>query len=76
VRLIGDVTDPFGRAGKAVAVDGDPVTQEGIGIELIVAPETGLPLAYVHYRDGDVDDPWLYTTRQEGVVKGKDALPG
>lgn len=76
VRLIGDVTDPLGRPGKAVAVDGDPDTQEGIGIELILDPSSGLPLAYVHYRDGDVDDPWLYTTRQEGVVKGTETLPG
>jgi hypothetical protein len=76
VRLIGDVTDPLGRPGKAVAVDGDPDTQEGIGVELIVDPANGRPLAYVHYRDGDVDDPWLYTTRQEGVVKGTGALPG
>jgi len=75
IRLIGDVTDPLGRPGKAVAVDGDPVTNEGIGIELIVAPETGEPLAVVHYRDGNVNDPWLYTTRQAGVVTGADALP-
>ncbi|HEY6886629.1 MAG TPA: CU044_5270 family protein [Solirubrobacter sp.] len=75
MRLIGDVTDPLGRPGKAVAVDGDPVTQEGIGIELILAPDTGLPLATVHYRDGDVNRPWLYTVRQEGVVTGTDTLP-
>jgi hypothetical protein len=75
MRLIGDVKDPLGRPGKAVAVDGDPVTAEGIGIELILAPDTGLPLAAVHYRDGDVNQPWLYTTRQEGVVTGTDTLP-
>jgi len=75
IRLIGDVTDPLGRPGKAVAVDGDPVTNEGIGIELIVAPETGEPLAIVHYRDGDVNDPWLYTTREEGVVDDDRTLP-
>ncbi|WP_028063425.1 hypothetical protein [Solirubrobacter soli] len=76
MRLIGDVTDPLGRPGKAVAVDGDPDIHEGIGIELMVAPETGEPLAVVHYRDGDVNDPWLYTTRQAGVVHGTDTLPG
>jgi hypothetical protein len=59
MRLIGDVKDPLGRPGTAVAV----------GIELILAPDTGQPLAVVHYRDGDVDDPWLYTTRQAAVVK-------
>jgi hypothetical protein len=75
IRLIGDVTDPLGRPGKAVAVDGDPDIHEGIGIELILAPDTGTPLAVVHYRDGDVDDPWLYTTRQAGVVTGTDELP-
>ena len=74
IRLIGDVKDPLGRPGKAVAVDGGP-NQEGIGIELILAPDTGLPLAAVHYRDGDVNDPWLYTTREEGVVTGTDTLP-
>jgi hypothetical protein len=75
IRLIGDVKDPLGRPGKAVAVDGDPQIHEGIGIELILAPDTGLPLAAVHYRDGDVNDPWLVTTRQEGVVTGTDTLP-
>jgi hypothetical protein len=75
IRLIGDVNDPLGRPGKAIAVDGDPVTQEGVGIEVILAPDTGLPLAVVHYRDGDVTRPWLYSTRQEGVVTGTDTLP-
>jgi hypothetical protein len=76
IRLIGDVKDPLGRPGKAVAIDGDPQIHEGMGIELILAPDTGLPLAAVHYRDGDVNKPWLYTTRQEGIVTGTDALPG
>jgi hypothetical protein len=75
IRLVGDVTDPLGRPGTAVAADGDADT-EGIGVELILDRVTGLPLAVVDYRDGDVQDPWLYTTRQEGVVRGTDALPG
>ena len=75
IRLVGDVTDPIGRPGTAVAADGDADT-ENVGVELIVARDTGLPLALVHYRDGDVHQPWLYTTRQEGVVQGTDALPG
>jgi hypothetical protein len=75
IKLVGDVKDPLGRPGQAVAADGDEA-EEGIGAELIVAPDTGLPLALVHYRDGDVNRPWLYTTRQEGVVSGTDALPG
>jgi hypothetical protein len=72
IRLIGDVKDPLGRSGTAVAVDGDPV---GAGIELILAPDTGLPLAAVLYRDGDVNHPTVSTTRQEGVVTGTDTLP-
>jgi len=74
IRLIGDVTDPLGRPGQAVAVNGG-ANREGVGIELIVNPDTGRPLAVVHYRDGDVSNPWLETIRTEGVVKGTDTLP-
>jgi hypothetical protein len=76
MKLVGDVTDPLGRRGKAVAADGDPEIHEGIGVELIVSPDTGRPLALVHYRDGDVNDPWLQTVRTEGVVKDTETLPG
>lgn len=75
MKLVGDVTDPLGRPGKAVAADGDPEIHEGIGVELIVDPETGRPLAMVHYRDGDVNQPWLQTTREEGVVTDTKTLP-
>jgi hypothetical protein len=75
IRLVGDVKDPLGRPGTAVAADGD-ADRESVGIELILDRTTGLPLAVVHYRDGDIAKPWLYTTRQEGVVRGTDALPG
>lgn len=74
MKLVGDVVDPLGRPGKAVAADGD-ADHEGIGVELIVNPDTGRPLAMVHYKDGDVNDPWLEMTRQEGVVRGTNALP-
>jgi hypothetical protein len=74
IRLIGDVTDPLGRPGKAVAVNGD-ANSEHVGVELILAPDTGLPLAVVHYRNNDIEQHWLYTTRQEGVVKGTETLP-
>jgi hypothetical protein len=74
VKLVGDVVDPLGRPGKAVAADGD-ADHEGIGVELIVNPDTGRPLAMVHYKDGDVNTPWLEMTRQEGVVRGTKALP-
>ena len=67
------MTDPIGRPGTGVAADGDADT-ENAGVELIVARDTGLPLALVHDRDGDVHDPW--PTRQDGVVQGTDALPG
>jgi hypothetical protein len=73
IRLIGDVVDPLGRPGKAVAVDGDP-DHEGIGVELIVNPETGSPLAFVHYKDGDVHRPWLELTREVAVVDGDRAV--
>jgi hypothetical protein len=73
IRLIGDVADPLGRPGKAVAVDGDP-DHEGIGVELIVNPETGSPLAFVHYKDGDVNRPWLELTREVAVVDGDRAV--
>lgn len=75
MRLVGDVTDPLGRPGKAVAADGDPQIHEGIGVELIVNPDTGRPLAMVHYRDGDVNKPWLETVRTEGVVNDSQTLP-
>jgi hypothetical protein len=74
IRLIGDVRDPLGRPGQAVAADGD-ANREGIGIELIVNPDTGRPLAVVHYRDGNVHDQWLQTIRTEGVVHSTDELP-
>ncbi len=45
MKLVGDVTDPLGRPGKAVAADGDAQIHEGIGVELIVNPDTGRPLA-------------------------------
>ena len=70
MRLVGDVRDPLGRPGKAVAVDGDQDRHEGIGVELIVAPDTGKPLAFVHYKDGDVNRPWLELSRVEAVVRG------
>jgi hypothetical protein len=70
IRLVGDVVDPIGRPGKAVAVDGDPDRHEGLGIELIVNPDTGKPLAFVHYQGGDVNRPWLEMTRTEAVVRG------
>lgn len=75
MKLVGDVTDPLGRPGKAVAADGDPQIHEGIGVELIVNPDTGRPLAMVHYRDGDVNQPWLQTIRTEGVVQDTSTLP-
>ncbi|MDA0174613.1 hypothetical protein OJ998_36280 [Solirubrobacter taibaiensis] len=75
MRLVGDVIDPLGRPGKAVAANGDPQIHEGIGVELIVNPETGRPLAMVHYRDGDVTKPWLETIRTEGVTKDTQTLP-
>ena len=74
IRLIGDVRDPLGRPGQAVAVDGD-ANREGVGIELIVNPDSGRPLAVIHYRDGDVNDQWLQTIRTEGVVHSTDELP-
>jgi hypothetical protein len=74
IRLVGEVTDPLGRPGTAVGVDGDR-DRENIGIELLLDRTNGLPLAIVHYRDGDIGKPWLYTTRQEGIVHGTDALP-
>ena len=62
--------------GVAVAADGDPEIHENVGVELIVDPDTGRPLAMVHYR-GDVDHPWLQMTRTEGVVKDTTRrLPG
>ena len=70
IRLVGDVVDPIGRPGKAVAVDGDPERHEGIGVELIVNPDTGKPLAFVHYKDGDVNRRWLETDPHEAVVRG------
>ena len=76
MELVGNVTDPLGRPGVAVAADGDPYRHEGVGVELIVNPTTGRPLALVHYRDGDVNKPWLQTIRTEGVVKGTKTLPG
>jgi hypothetical protein len=76
MKLVGNVTDPLGRPGVAVAADGDPQIHEGVGIELIVNPETGRPLAMVHYRDGDVNKPWMQLTRVEGVVKDTETLPG
>jgi hypothetical protein len=75
MKLVGDVTDPLGRPGTAVAADGDPEIHEGIGVELIVDPDTGRPLAMVHYRDGDVNKPWLQTVRTEGVTQNTDTLP-
>jgi hypothetical protein len=75
MKLVGDVVDPLGRPGKAVAADGDPDRHEGIGVELIVDPGTGRPLAFIHYRDGDVDKPWLEMTRTEGVVTDTGRLP-
>lgn len=75
MKLVGDVTDPLGRPGKAVAADGDPQIHEGVGVELIVDPDTGRPLAMVHYRDGDVNRPWLQTIRTEGVVRDTSTLP-
>ena len=75
MKLVGDVTDPLGRPGVAVAADGDPEIHENVGVELIVDPDTGRPLAMVHYR-GDVDHPWLQMTRTEGVVKDTETLPG
>jgi hypothetical protein len=74
MKLVGDVVDPLGRPGKAVAADGD-ADHEGIGVELIVNPDTGRPLAMVHYKDGDVNRPWLEMTREEGVVTGTSQLP-
>jgi hypothetical protein len=74
IRLIGDVRDPLGRPGQAVAADGD-ANREGVGIELIVNPDTGRPLAVVHYRDGDVNRPWLQTIRTEGVVGSTHEVP-
>ncbi len=70
IRLVGDVVDPIGRRGQAVAVDGDPDLHEGMGVELIVDPDTGKPLAFVHYKDGDVKRPWMELTRVEAVVRG------
>ncbi len=70
IRLVGDVVDPIGRPGKAVAVDGDPERHEGLGIELIVNPDTGKPLAFVHYKGGDVNRRYLEMTRTEAVVRG------
>lgn len=75
MELVGDVVDPLGRPGKAVAADGDPYAHEGVGVELVVDPENGRPLAFIHYRDGDVGKPWLQTTREEGVVRGTATLP-
>lgn len=75
MKLVGNVTDPLGRPGVAVAADGDPHVHEGVGVELIVNPETGRPLAMVHYRDGDVSKPWLQMTREEAVVKDSKTLP-
>ncbi|MDA0185429.1 hypothetical protein OJ997_34300 [Solirubrobacter phytolaccae] len=75
MQLVGNVTDPLGRPGVAVAADGDQDSHEGIGVELIVNPETGRPLAFIHYRD-DVSKPWLQTIRTEGVVKDTETLPG
>jgi hypothetical protein len=75
MRLVGNVTDPLGRPGVAVAADGDPYIHEGVGVELIVNPTTGRPLAMVHYRDGDVGKPWLQTVRTEGVVTDTKTLP-
>lgn len=75
MKLVGDVTDPLGRPGKAVAADGDPTIHEGVGVELIVNPDTGRPLAFVHYRNGDVNQPWLQTIRTEGVVQDTKTLP-
>ena len=75
MKLVGDGVDPLGRSGTAVAADGDPAIHEGIGVELIVNPHTGRPLAMVHYKDGDVNNPWLEMTREEGVADGTDALP-
>jgi len=75
MKLVGEVTDPLGRPGVAVAADGDPEIHENVGVELIVDPDTGRPLAMIHYR-GDVDHPWLEMTRTEGVVKDTQTLPG
>ena len=69
IRLVGDVVDPIGRPGKAVAVDGDRERHEGLGIELIVNPDTGKPLAFVHYKGGDVNRRYLEMTRTEAVVR-------
>jgi hypothetical protein len=76
IRLIGDVMDPLGRAGQAIAIDGAPGKDGGAGIELILAPDTGLPLAAVLYQGDDVNHPTVSTTREEGVVTGTDTLPG
>jgi hypothetical protein len=46
MQLVGDVVDPLGRPGMAVAADGD-ADHKGIGVELIVNPDTGRPLAMV-----------------------------
>lgn len=75
MKLVGEVTDPLGRPGVAVAADGDPEIHENVGVELIVDPDTGRPLAMIHYR-GDVDQPWLQMTRTEGVVQDTETLPG
>lgn len=74
MKLVGEVTDPLGRPGVAVAADGDPNRHEGVGVELIVNPATGRPLALVHYR-GDVGKPWQQTIREEGVVRDTRTLP-
>ena len=74
MKLVGHVTDPLGRPGVAVAADGDPDIHEGVGVELIVNPETGRPLAMIHYRR-EVSTPWLETLRTEGVVRSTDELP-
>ncbi|MBE2314570.1 hypothetical protein DVA67_001170 [Solirubrobacter sp. CPCC 204708] len=76
MKLVGDVKDPLGRPGKAVEADGDPVNHEGVGVRLIVNPDSGRPLAFIHYRRKDgVVKPWLETFRTEGVTKDADTLP-
>jgi hypothetical protein len=76
MKLLGDVTDPLGRPGKAVAADGDHVNDEGVGHQLIVNPDTGRPLAFIHYRrEGGVSRPWLETIRTEGVVRDMKSIP-
>ena len=75
MRLVGEVTDPLGRPGEAVAADGDPQIHESSASSLIVNPDTGRPLAMVHYRTATSNQPWLETIRTEGVVNDTETLP-